>query len=50
MKENKEELRYILEGLGMLRNELKEDSIFDYYAVWGLMDRVRVELDELDKK
>jgi hypothetical protein len=46
MKLSKEELLYVLEGLELLRYQLKEDSIFDYYAVWGLMDDVRIELNK----
>jgi len=42
----KEELLYVLEGLEMLRDKLKEDSVFDYYAVWGLMDDVKIELNK----
>lgn len=56
MELNKKELRYILEGLSVLRNVLKEDGEIDvpntesYYEVWDVMDKVRVELDEINKK
>ena len=49
----KEELLYVLEGLSMFRDELKEDGDIDipntkaYYEVWNLMDKVRVELDKI---
>ena len=46
MKLSNQELIYILEGLSIFRDDLKEDSVFDYYAVWGLMDDVRIELNK----
>lgn len=56
MELNKKELRYILEGLSVLRDKLKEEEGSDfpntesYYEVWDVMDKVRVELDEINKK
>jgi hypothetical protein len=49
MKLNRKELRYILEGLSVLRDKLKEEEGSDfpnseaYYEVWDVMDKVKVE-------
>jgi len=53
MKLSNQELIYILEGLSIFRDDLKDEGDIDipntkaYYEVWNLMDKVRVELDKI---